>query len=326
MVLDVARSALEVGRDRLEHALSLELPQDRVGLAAHVVREDVEAPTVRHADDDVAGAVRSRELDRFVEHRHHHVEAFDRELLLAEKRPPQIALEALDLGEPLEKGPLLVGAERLAVRARFDRVTQPEPLLVARDVLELVGQRAAVGLMQLGEGLGQGLGRDVQAEDARWDPGLQLGREPGHEPVRVERRVAGRLRAQWVDVGGQVAVGPMRLDQRHRRRNAPEEQVVGSGGGSAGAGAAAGATAGAPLPPPSRESSRSRSALGRLARTSSGLDSKRARHSGSTDSGEARYWASSSWTKPLLRSSIWSVSTPPPHNSYRAPEAVSFRK
>ncbi len=117
---------------------------------------------------------------------------------------------------------------------------------MARDVLELVGQRAAVGLTQLGKGLGQGLRRDVKAEDARWDPGLELGREPGHEPVRVERGVAGRLRAQWVDVSGQVAVGPMRLDQRHRRRNAPEEQVVGSGlgrrgsrGGSHGRGAVA---------------------------------------------------------------------------------------
>ena len=42
--------------DRLEHALALELAQDRVRLAADGVREDVEAAAVRHADDDIAFA------------------------------------------------------------------------------------------------------------------------------------------------------------------------------------------------------------------------------------------------------------------------------
>jgi hypothetical protein len=51
---------------------------------------------MRHTDHDLVRAILGREPDRFVQHRHHHVEAFDRELLLAEECAPQVLLERLD--------------------------------------------------------------------------------------------------------------------------------------------------------------------------------------------------------------------------------------
>ena len=227
VVLHVARAALQVGRDGFEDALALELAQDRVDLAADRVGEDVEPAAVRHAEDDAARAVVGRQLDRLVEHRHHHVEPFDRELLLAEEGAAQVALEALDVGQPAEERLLLVGRERLAERARLDRLPQPEPLLVARDVLELERHRPAIGLPQDRQRLDQRLGRDVQAQDARRDAGHELGRQPRLEPVGVERRVAGRLRAERVEARSEMAVGAMRLHQGHRRGDAAEQQAVG---------------------------------------------------------------------------------------------------
>ena len=122
MVLHVARAALQVGRDGFEDALALELAQDRVDLAADRVGEDVEPAAVRHAEHDATRPVVGRQLDRLVEHRHHHVEPFDRELLLAEEGAAQVALEAFDVGQPPEERLLLVGRERMAERARLDRL------------------------------------------------------------------------------------------------------------------------------------------------------------------------------------------------------------
>ena len=72
------------------------------------MREHVQPAAVRHADHDLVRAGLGGELDRLVEHRHHHVEPLDRELLLAEERAAQVLLEALDLGQPREQPLLLV--------------------------------------------------------------------------------------------------------------------------------------------------------------------------------------------------------------------------
>ena len=52
---------------------------------------------MRHADHDLVRADVGGDLDRLVEHRHHHVEALERELLLAEERAAQVVLHPLDL-------------------------------------------------------------------------------------------------------------------------------------------------------------------------------------------------------------------------------------
>ena len=58
-----------------------------------------------------APSVRGK-LDRLVEHRDHHVEALDGELLLAEEGAPQVALHPLDLAEAAEQPHPLVARER----------------------------------------------------------------------------------------------------------------------------------------------------------------------------------------------------------------------
>ncbi len=95
VVLDVACAALVVDDDGVDRPLAFELAQDRLVGAAHRVDEDVQPPAMGHADHDLVGAGLGGELDRLVEHRHHRVEPLERELLLAEERPPQVLLEPL---------------------------------------------------------------------------------------------------------------------------------------------------------------------------------------------------------------------------------------
>jgi hypothetical protein len=99
VVLDVARSALGIVRDGVDHPLALELAENDVVRPADGVRDHVQAPSMRHPEDDLPRASGRGQLDRLVEHGNHRVEAFDRELLLAEERAPQVPLEALHLRE-----------------------------------------------------------------------------------------------------------------------------------------------------------------------------------------------------------------------------------
>ena len=108
VVLHVAGAALGHRGIGLEVLLALEFHEDRLVRAAHRVRQHVEATAVRHAENHLARAGSGRARHRLVEHRHEHVHALDRELLLAEERLVQVALQRLHLREPLEQLPLLL--------------------------------------------------------------------------------------------------------------------------------------------------------------------------------------------------------------------------
>ena len=226
VVLDVAGSALDIGRDDLDRPLAFELAQDLLVRHADRVREDVEPAAVRHADHDLVGTGRGGKLERLVEHRDQHVEALERELLLAEERAAQVALHPLDLAEARVEPALLVRAERRPEAPRLDRLAQPDALLVVADVLHLVAKRPAVGLREPRQRLGKRLALDVDPQDGGRDPRLQLGRQLRLEPKRVECRVADRLRAERVEARGEVAVHPVGLDERHRGRDAAEQLGV----------------------------------------------------------------------------------------------------
>ena len=99
VVLDVAGAALRDRGHGLDRGGALELAEDRLVRAAEAVREHVEPAAVGHADHDLARAVGGRELDHLVEHRDRHVEALDRELLLAQVGLVHEALERVDLRE-----------------------------------------------------------------------------------------------------------------------------------------------------------------------------------------------------------------------------------
>ncbi len=79
----------------------------RIVLVRHPdrVREHVQPPAVRHADHELVRAVLGRQLDRLVEHRDHHVETLERELLLPEEALAEEALHPLHLAEPAEAAP-----------------------------------------------------------------------------------------------------------------------------------------------------------------------------------------------------------------------------
>ena len=238
VVLDVAGAAVRDRGDRLERRGALELGEDRVVRTAEVVGEHVEPAPVGHPDHDLARAPRGRELDQLVEHRDRHVEALDRELLLAQVRLVHEPLERVDLGQPPQQRLLLVGGERAAELARLDRLAQPQPLAVRRDVLDLVGDRPAVGLAQVRQRVGERLAGDVHPQDPRRDPLHQARGEP--ERHRVERRVALGLPAERVELGREVPVGPVGLEQRGRRLDGLHELLVDHCGAAATTGTPAG--------------------------------------------------------------------------------------
>ena len=120
VVLHVAGAALGHRGIGIEVLLALELHQDRLVGAADRVREHVQPAAVRHAEHHLAGACTRGAVHHLVEHRHDHVQALDRELLLPEEGLVQVALERLHLGQPLEQSALVL-APRAARGARPTR-------------------------------------------------------------------------------------------------------------------------------------------------------------------------------------------------------------
>ena len=210
VVLDVAGAALGRGGVDRERLLALELGEDRLVGTADRVRQHVEPAAVRHPEHDLARALGGGDLDHLVEHRHERVEALDRELLLAEEGLVQVVLERLHLRQPLQQpAPGLLG-KRLAVAAALDRLPQPDALLVVRDVLDLIGDRARVGLAQAGQRLGERVARHRDAQ--------HRGRDAAHQLLGqvdrggIERGIADGGRAERVELRGEVAVHAVRLD------------------------------------------------------------------------------------------------------------------
>ncbi len=230
VVLHVTCSALGTADDRIRHALSLELAEDRLIGLTERVGEHAEATAVRHAHDDAVRALARSELDRLVEHRHERIQTLDGELLLAEERPTKVLLERLDGRQPLEQPPLLLRSERLTELARLDRPAQPSPLLMVGDVLDLVRDRPAVRLLEQGQRLGERLRGDVQAEQLGWDLALELGRQVRRNAIGVELRVSDRLRAERVEACCEYAMRAVGVDERHRRRHCGQQVRRGRGG------------------------------------------------------------------------------------------------
>ena len=229
VVLDVAGASLVVRDHGVDRPLAFELAQNRLVGEADRVHEHVQAAAMRHADHDLVRSGAGGDLDRLVEHRHHRVQALDRELLLAEERAAEVLLEPLDAGERLQQADALFRLQRLPVAARLDRLPEPDPLGVIRQVLDLVGHRAGVDLAQRRERFLQRLAGDVHAQQLRRDPRLQLRRQRRDQARLVERGIAERLGAERVEARRQVAVHPVRLDESHRGGDAAEQRLVDRG-------------------------------------------------------------------------------------------------
>ncbi len=122
----------------------------------------------------------------------------------------------------LEQLLLLVRRERRAVVTGLDRLPQPDALLVVRDVLDLVGHRSAVGLAQVREDLGERVTGDVDAQDRGRDLLHDLRGEA--EALRLEGGIPDGLGAERVEMRGEMAVRPERLDERRAGGDGGEER------------------------------------------------------------------------------------------------------
>ena len=138
-------------RDRTTTASIVRSPSNSTRIvlvrAAEHVREHVEPAAVRHAEHDLVRAALGGELDRLVEHRHERRRG--PRSRTASGRGTRAGGSARSTSTSVRRSSsarFSSARERLAVAARLDRLAQPDALLVVGDVLDLVGDRPAVGL------------------------------------------------------------------------------------------------------------------------------------------------------------------------------------
>ena len=171
----------------------------------------VEATTVRHPEGDVFDAFAGRQQDGLVEQQDQRVEAFDRELLGAEEGALEERFETLDPQQANQLSALLIGRAIDPERARFDRLAEPDAFAVRAQVLDLVGDRAAVNIFELFDHLGEcGAFNEHAQRYSRYRLQCSL---VEFQKRRVESRVAGRLRTERVEARSEVSVRAERLDE-----------------------------------------------------------------------------------------------------------------
>ena len=206
-----------------------------------------------HAGHDLVCPVLRGQLEREVEHRDHHVEPFDRELLLPEERFAEVALESSTSGEAREEPALVVRPPAARCRCRTRSPAAADPLLVVGDVLDLVDAGAAVDLLKLRKDVRQRLARHVNAEQTRRDLFLDIGRQRRDRATRAPR------------AGSPTGSGAERIEERAARwpcvlyaftrdtaaATAAKASSTGTGGGAVGS-AAGGRRGGARLRPERR--------------------------------------------------------------------------
>ncbi len=196
------------------------------------VSDDREPPAMRHAHDHLADPVRGDIREQGLEHGHERVESLDGERLLSEEGRALVALHGVDLGQALEQTHAVVDGERRPVGARLDVLAQPHPLLVARDVLDLERDGAAVGAPQMWQDLGEVVSGDIDPEQVGGDLLHQLLGEPVGR--RVHRGIADRRRPERIEMRAEMTMRPVRLDERrcglHRREQGAIGGLRGCGG------------------------------------------------------------------------------------------------
>src|SRR6185503_14254269 len=118
------------------------------------------------------------------------------EALHADVRACEEALESIDLGEALEERLLLVGGERCRRATGLDHAAEPLALDFLVQVLELVGEAAAVFLADLLDDV-RGGAAGIRAKRR----GRQLLEVGLRDPVELglQLRGAGRRRSEWIE-------------------------------------------------------------------------------------------------------------------------------
>ncbi len=211
VVLDVAGAA-----ELAFLVLAVELTEDVGQRLAHDVEQDVEATTVRHADDDLVEVLACGGVDDGVHERDERLGALQREALLAHVLGLQEALEGLCRVDLLQDVLLLsVGGLR---DASLEAVAQPFALVAVHDVGVLGANLESVGSAQAGEHLAQRhLLLAAEAADVKGAVQIPDAQAMGaHVKVAVIRPRQARLAPiKRVDVCDEVTAGAVSLDELH---------------------------------------------------------------------------------------------------------------
>ena len=149
-----------VGGDGLDRPLALELAQDRVVRAPDDVGQHVQPAAVRHADarprcapSAAASSIASSSIGTSRSSPSMENCFWPRKRLRRYASKPSTSLRRSS------RRRCSSSPSGVAVAARLDRLAQPHALLVVVDVLDLVGDRAAVGLVQPVEHVLEGVSR-----------------------------------------------------------------------------------------------------------------------------------------------------------------------
>src|SRR5215212_8727752 len=116
---------------------SLEFSEDRLVWLLKNVSQHVDASAMCHRNAYFLRAQRSRRFDRRIEHRHHHISAFDREALVTLVHSSKESLETIHFGEPAQYRILFVGAQRRMNASALDLFSQPFALFWITEMIEL---------------------------------------------------------------------------------------------------------------------------------------------------------------------------------------------
>ena len=211
VVFDVARAVNMLGVGRI----ALELGKDRGERLADEIGEQVEAPAMRHADDEFADAERAAATQDRFQRRHQGFGALDAEALGAGITAVEKALKGLRGRQDLQNF-LFVGRRQLCIATpRLEFLLDPGALGRDLDVHVLDADLAAVGGSQDRDDLAQAralVAEDVVEEDLAVEIGLceaiaaviKLGIRPA--PVEAER----------IEIGFEMPAHAIGTDQLQR--------------------------------------------------------------------------------------------------------------
>src|SRR5262249_3461077 len=208
VVFDVARAIDVFGLGRA----ALEFVEDGAMRLAHDVGEDIEAPAVRHADDDLLDPELATALDDLLQRRHHRLGAVEAKTLRAGIFHIGELLERFCLDELVEDRLLaLVGEDDVLVLA-FDALLDPRLLRRRGDVHELDADVSAIGAAKDFEDFAHGGHLEAQHlvdEDRPVEIGLR--KAVGFRPqLLVDLPLA---EAQGIEIGGEMAHDAIGADQ-----------------------------------------------------------------------------------------------------------------
>ena len=240
-----AQVVFDVAGDLTPVALEapLELAEDVPRRLAEDVGQDVEAPAVGHADDDLLDPLAPGALDQLVQQRDQDLAALQGEALLPDIAGVQVGLDALGGGQQHQQPAAVLALQFGAGAVALQALLYPALLLGAGDVHVFGADLAAVDLLDQGD--------DVpQAHPVRGIEG------PGVEDLIQVRRlqvVVGRIEVGYlgpvaqlerVQVGGLVAAVAVGVDQaQHRGLLLGGGRLQTGGAACRGAGAALGGQA-----------------------------------------------------------------------------------